>query len=589
VSRALPVVASIALVVGVIGVSPAAIQPSQAAGWGFIRLENVLSADDLRIAHPGAVAYDAKSKHTFTLDANAGVLVESDRNGIVVSRRNVAGLKLQGVAGMAIRPTVDTTDAAAATSLYLSVANASDGGAATGPAILELALAEPVVAEALAGIPDNVGHKVKEIDTTGPTWDPFSPDPSGIAYARSTGKLVVADGEIEEENVNNYPYPGINVWNADPVTGAGDGILDTTAGSPINKEPVGVAWDPLLDELYISRDGSNSAVWAYTRSGNTWVLRSSRLVTAFGVADAEGLAFGNGQLYIGDGTNKEIWVIGPGPDGKVATSDDVLVSHFDTLAAGITDPEGVGIDHNTGNVWVLSHKDGEGMVEFLPNGTVVSTTHFDFPTDNPGGLDIAPTSSTTDAPSVMSAWIAQRGVDNNSDPDEKDGKIFEVSIAAAPPPPPPGGNLLVNGDFESGSLGAAPPGWSANANFTKSGAAQHGGSFSGRHLSAADAGYKIEQTVAATAGETYHVAAWANPIVTADAFTVNFKIQFRTNTKAISTVVIGKVTKRTVAGWDDYSTSLVAPAGTTKARVFMVVSSLKTTVYVDDISLTQQP
>ena len=207
-SRPVPVVAAIALVIAAIGVSPAAIQPSQAADWGFIRLENVLSADDLRIAHPGAVAYDAKTRHTFTLDAKAGVLVESDRSGIVVSRRNVAGLKLQGVAGMAIRPTVDTTDAAGATSLYLSVANASDDGAATGPAILELALAEPVVAEALAGIPDNVGHKVKEIDTTGPTWDPFSPDPSGIAYANSTGKLVVVDGEIEEEHVNNYPYPG---------------------------------------------------------------------------------------------------------------------------------------------------------------------------------------------------------------------------------------------------------------------------------------------------------------------------------------------------------------------------------------------
>ena len=178
---------------------------------------------------------------------------------------------------MAIRPTADTTDAAGATSLYVSVANASDDGAATGPAILELALSEPVVAEALAGVQDNVGHKIKEIDTTAANWDPFSPDPSGIAYAGSIGQLVVSDGEVEETGVNNYPYEGINVWHVDPVTGAGDGILDTTAGSPINKEPVGVAWDPDRDELYISRDGSSSAVWAYTRSGNTWVLRNSRL------------------------------------------------------------------------------------------------------------------------------------------------------------------------------------------------------------------------------------------------------------------------------------------------------------------------
>ena len=459
------------------------------------------------------------------------MLLETDRSGTVVSRRNVADLKLRGVTGMAIRPTVDTTDAAGATSLYVSVANASDDGAATGPAVLELALSEPVLAEALAGVPDNVGHKIKEIDTTAPNWDPFSPDPSGIAYAGSIGKLMVDDGEVEETGTNNYPYEGINVWEVDPVTGAGDGILDTTAGSPINKEPVGVAWDPDRNELYISRDGSSSAVWAYTRTANQWVLRNSRLVTGFGVVDAEGLAFGDGLLYIGDGSNKESLGDRPRPGWNVATSDDVLVRHFDTLAMGITDPEGVGVDHNTGNVWVLSHKDGEGMVEFLPNGTPVSTTHFDFPTNNPGGLDIAPTSSTTDDPTAMSAWVAQRGVDNNSDPNEKDGKIFEVSMEAAPPPPPPGDNLLANGDFESGSAGAAPPGWTSSTNFTTSDADKHAGTFSGRHFSSADAGYTIEQTVDASAGETYDVSAWMRPITTTDAFTVNFKIQFRTSSK----------------------------------------------------------
>ena len=463
----------------------------------------------------------------------------------------------------------------------------SRAAAATAPGIAEPALSGPPVAAELS-VQDNVGHLIKEIDTTGPAWDPFSPDPSGIAYAGSIGKLVVVDGEVEETGVNNYPYEGINVWHVDPVSGAGDGILDTTAGTPSNKEPVGAAWDPVRDELYVSKDGSSSTVWAYTRSGNTWTLRNSRPVTGFGVGDAEGLAFGNGHLYIADGINKEVWVIGPGGDGVVATSDDVLVNRFDTAAVGISDPEGVGIDHNTGNVWVLSHKDGEGMAEFLPDGTLVSTTHFDFPTDNPGGLDIAPTSSTGDSPAAMSAWIAQRGVDNNSDPNEKDGKILEVSIAAAPPPPPPGGNLLVNGGFESGSLGTAPPGWTTSANFTTAGSARTG-SFSGRHLSSADAGYKVEQTVAATAGETYALSAWANPIPTADTFSVIIRVQWRTNSSALSTVVIGKVNKRTPGGWNNYAATLVAPAGTTRARVSMVVSSLKTTVNVDDISLAHLP
>jgi hypothetical protein len=229
------------------------------------------------------------------------------------------------------------------------------------------------------------------------------------------------------------------------------------------------------------------------------------------------------------------------------------------------------------------------MLETLADGTPVSTTHFAFATDNPGGLDIAPSSSTTDAATVMSAWVAQRGVDNNDDPNEKDGKIFEVSIEPAGPPPDPGENLLQNGDFDSGTLGAAPPNWTANANFTKSSAAFHAGSFSGRHLSGADAGYTIEQTVNATAGEVYNVTLWANPVQTPDAFTLNFKVQFRSNSGALATFVVVKINKKTPGGWNDHVAQLTAPAGTTKARVMMVISSLRTTVYVDDISLALAP
>ena len=633
-SRFVPIVLSAVFVAGVIAATPAGVQPSRGATWGYISLENVLEARDLRVAMPGAVAFDATqgalavtddltggatvvdtsgsvlgtsprrdaprrgpltardaaTGHSFTLDTKADLVVERDGSGAVVSRRDVAALRLTGVGGMAVAPTADTTDVDTAASLYVSVTNASDDGSATGPGVLELALTEPVIAASLASVSDNVGHLVQTIDAS--TWDPFSPDPSGIAYASAIGKLVVVDGEIEEESVNNYPYPGQNVWHVDPLTGAGDGIMDTTVGDPINREPVGAAYDPVRDELYISRDGSSSAVWAYTRNGDAWELRNQRTVTGFGVGDAEGLAFGNGNLYIGDGSNKEIWVIGPGPDAKVATADDILVDHFDTQALGINDPEGVGVDPTTGNVWILSHKDGEPMVETLPDGTPVSTTHFDFPTDNPGGLEIAPSSSTADDPSTMSAWIAQRGVDNNADPNEIDGKLFEVSIEAGPPPPPPpdpGQNLLTNGDFESGTLGGSPPAWTPNPSFTTSDASVNGGSFSGRHFSTAEAGYKIEQDVGATAGTSYNFSAWANRLPTTDAFKVVLKVQWRTASKAITTVTIGKITKATPEGWRNYVRSLVAPAGTVHARVSMVVSSLTATVYVDDIVLVSAP
>jgi hypothetical protein len=629
VSRVLSVLISLTLVAAVVAAAtPVATGSARAAGWGFIRLEHVLEAHDLGIVKPGPLSWDAGAKaleitdkvtgsgklvttrgaahgnlsraqaphsraltatdpssgHAFSLDLGNGVLVESSASGQVLSQRNMAPFRLQGVEGIAIAPTSDTTDPSTYSSLYVSVANASDGTSATGPGVLELALSAQPISALVASVPDNVGHLIKTIDTTGPDWNPFSPDPSGLAYDTTRGTLVVDDGEIEEEQVNNYPYPGHNVWEVNPVTGAGTGIMDTTSASPNNNEPVGAAYDKVRDELYISRDGAKSRVWAYTRNGSQWVQRNSTDLAAFGLGDAEGLAFANNQLFVADGSDKDVWVIGAGPDNVVATSDDVVVRHFDTASMGITNPEGIGVDFNTGNLWILSHNGAEGMIETTQDGTLISTTHYDFATNNPGGVDIGPSSSTSDDPTTMSAWIAQRGVDNNTDPNEKDGKIFEVAIQTGSPPPPPG-DLVQNGDFESGTVGSAPPSWTTSPNFTTSNAVVNGGSFSGRHQSNADAGYKIEQTVSASPG-TYNFSAWANPVVTSDAFSIAFKVQWRTANKAISTVTVGKVNKKTTAGWKQFAATLVAPAGTAKVKVSMIVGSLKTTVYVDDISLT---
>jgi hypothetical protein len=629
VSRALSALISLTLVSAVLLATPVATAASRPAGWGFIRFEHILEAHDLGIVKPGPLAWNAaanaleitdrvtgfgklvttrgaahgnlsraqaphsralsatdpSSGHRFTLDLRNGVLVEASATGQVLAQRNVAGFRLQGVEGIAVAPTSDITDPGTFSSLYVSVADASDGSSATGPGVLELALSAQAISPLVASAPDNVGHLIKSIDTTDSNWNPFSPDPSGIAYDNATGTLVMADGEIEEEQVNTYPYPGHNVWDVNPVTGAGTGIMDTTTASPNNNEPVGVAYDIDRNELYISRDGAKSRVWAYERIGSQWVERSSIDLAVFGLGDAEGLAFANNQLYVADGSDKDVWVIGAGNDGTVATGDDTVVRHFDTATMGITNPEGIGVDRNTGNLWILSHNGAEGMIETTPQGTLISTTHYDFATNNPGGLDIGPSSSTSDASNVMSAWIAQRGVDNNTDPSEKDGKIFEVAIQTGSPPPPPG-DLVQNGDFESGSLGQSPPSWTTSPNFTTSNAVVHAGAFSGRHSSSADAGYKIEQTDAATPG-TYNFDAWVNPVASTDTYRIVLKVQWRTASKAISTVTIAKVTKSTPPGvWNEFAQTLTAPAGTANVKVSMVVSSLNATVYVDDISLT---
>jgi hypothetical protein len=60
----------------------------------------------------------------------------------------------------------------------------------------------------------------------------------------------------------------------------------------------------------------------------------------------------------------------------------------------------------------------------------------------PGDVTIAPSSSTTDNPAVKSLYIVARGVDNDADPTENDGKMYEMTVAftyspTIPPTPGP--------------------------------------------------------------------------------------------------------------------------------------------------------
>jgi hypothetical protein len=186
----------------------------------------------------------------------------------------------------------------------------------------------------------------------------------------------------------------------------------------------------------------------------------------------------------------------------------------------------------------------------------------------------------------MNIWVSDRGVDNGTNSNENDGKIYELSLSDPPPPPDPGVNLLSNGDFEVANASNQPTDWSLNSRFTRSNAIPaHGGSFSGRHFSTANDGYKIIQEVPVTGGETYSFDGWVNAPTTTDAFKIVFKIQWRSS-GAIGTTVVHKVTASTNAWTRMINNSLAAPGGATSARVMMVVSSLNATVYVDDFSFS---
>ena len=166
-----------------------------------------------------------------------------------------------------------------------------------------------------------------------------------------------------------------------------------------------------------------------------------RIITSFSTqlfdsGDPEGVTFDSvtGYLYIVDGINREVYRVAPGPngifDGVAQEGGDDRISHFDTLTLGINDPEGIAFNSDNGNLFIIGEPENL-VAEITTDGNLLRL--IDISAANPlkpAGLAYAPSSMN---PLEMSLYIVDRGVDNNDDPEENDGKIYEISIPAFTP------------------------------------------------------------------------------------------------------------------------------------------------------------
>ena len=383
----------------------------------------------------------------FVLDADASRLVELGPLGELRSTRAITDATLVDPRGIVIAPSGDQTDAPSITSLYIADAGTTSG---RGAGVVEVALSAPVISPQAAAVAAVPASLVQTIDTSnnGP-WGVSSTDPSGIAWASWNSRLVMTDGEIEEPIPSTAPW-----WN-----GANGFVLGTN-GSQLStfdvnqygqNEPAGTAVDQATHLLYSSHDGERRVFvinpggdGQFNGVGDSKVRDFYLTGVCDGIMcvdDPEGLAFQAGHLYIGDAHGKELWDVAPGPngifDGTPANGgDDVLLSHFDTQALGQNNPEGLDYSPASNSFWMVSNvANNRFLSEVSLNGTLLQEISLDaIPgVDSPSGVAIAPRSTN---PSLWSAYIADRGVDNGVDPNENDGKIFEVAISFGSGPTP---------------------------------------------------------------------------------------------------------------------------------------------------------
>ncbi len=277
-----------------------------------------------------------------------------------------------------------------------------------------------------------VGSLQATIDTS--NLEPPSPDPMGITWWASKGRLLVTDSEVEEVINGITHYQDVNTWEISPA-GAVLGTSDTTSFSV---EPTDVAANGSM--VYVSDDNLDRVfeidIGPDGLLGTADDTRTSFKTNPFNSYDPEGVAYANSMVFVSDGVNSQIYRVDPGANGQFGGTDD-RITCIDTRVLGMRDPEGVTVDPSTGNFYIASRLDREIAVTD-PSGGLVDLINLRGLLDyagvspiNPSGVTVGPAS---DDPSRMDVYVTDRAVDNNVDPNENDGKIYEIKLS------PPAGN-----------------------------------------------------------------------------------------------------------------------------------------------------
>jgi hypothetical protein len=306
--------------------------------------------------------------------------------------------------------------------MQLGVLRRSGRGVASAAVGLGLTLAAPPAAS--IQVVNDPGTVIQTIDTS--LWNPPSPDPHGITYLPTTGQLITCDAEVEE-----MPslYAGANLW-LHGSTGVVTGTLTTT---PLNNEPTGIGADPAGGRLWISNDDLGRIFeirfgpdGAFGTADDTIV--QIRGLVAAGCDDLEDVTYNNlnGNLYVASGAGVEVCEVDPGAngvfDGAPPHGDDIVTT-FDVGIHGLQDPEGIVYDPFW-NTFVVADRRKRDLFEFTAGIDLLRRINVNLTGSTKiSGVTIAPSSIN---PALRSYWVTDRRVDNQTDPFENDGLLYEI-------------------------------------------------------------------------------------------------------------------------------------------------------------------
>ena len=344
----------------------------------------------------------------FTLDVTAQELLALDEDGNVLIAYAADEVDLIDVQDIAFAPSGDPTDDPSVQRLF--IADAGKPGAVG--VVLETTLEQYGLAANHVIPPSDI----RVVATS--SYNPPSPDPSGVAYLSGSDRLFISDGEVDEMSI----YAGANLFQTTRA-----GALQTTGTTlPWSEEPVGVGYNPLNNHLFLSDDDPND-VFELTAGADGRFGTPDDGRTTFNVQDEvldpEGIDYdaATNSLWYAGGEASDLHRQQAGSDGQFGTSDDVW-THWDSGIFGLQDPEGLGVDSVRGTILVLDDA-SQTIYELDRNAALLNTIDISATnSDAAAGLAVGP--STTG--SGRSFYVVARGVDNNSDPNENDGRLYEI-------------------------------------------------------------------------------------------------------------------------------------------------------------------
>jgi Ca2+-binding RTX toxin-like protein len=257
-------------------------------------------------------------------------------------------------------------------------------------------------------------------------WSPPSPDPTGITYLSDADRLLISDSEVNEMPL----YQGVNLWQ---VSRDGSQQLDTGTTVGVSGEPTGVSYDAVGRRVFVS-DDDKDRVFEVRAGGDTRYGTADDQVTSFSTAafgddDTEDVAYDSrtGELFVTQANAHLIWRVSPGANGVfdgIAPTGDDSASRFDVGPYGSVDVEGLAYYGVRDSLFLADRQLGQ-ILEVSTTGALlqaIDVQHIGMRA--PSGITLAPASNDASRTSI---YVVARGLDNNTYPNENDGRMFELA------------------------------------------------------------------------------------------------------------------------------------------------------------------